>query len=86
MLDFDKSEFHHFGILPAICIHSLAQDQYSKMYKPRLLCECGSDEWIEGKMDVIKPVNGYKFPQKDVHRCKSCNEVRVADHIGMICG
>ena len=79
----NKSEFYHFGILPEICIHSPIEDKYSKMYTPREKCDCGCSEWIEGKMDIVKPVNGYQYPQKDVHRCKNCNEVRMADHIGV---
>lgn len=78
-----NSEFYHFDILPQICIHSLMEDEYSKMYTPREKCSCGCAEWLEGKMDIIKPVNGYKFPQKDVHRCKNCSEVRMADHISI---
>jgi hypothetical protein len=27
---------------------------------------------------------GHTFPRKDVHRCKNCNEVRLADYIGVI--
>ncbi len=79
----DNSEFLHFGILPRICIHSLFEDQYSKMYIPRDTCKCGCAEWIESTMDIVKPVNGYEFPKKDVHRCKACHEVRMADHIGL---
>ncbi len=78
----DKSEFYHFGILPRVCIHSPNEDEYLKMYIPREKCGCGNSEWISGKMDIVKPMNGYTFPQKDVHRCKDCNEVRMADHIG----
>lgn len=78
-----KSEFFHFGILPQVCIHSLIEDDYSKMYEPRHKCDCNCAEWIEGKIDIIQPVDGYQFPQKDVHRCKNCNEVRMADHIGI---
>ena len=78
----DKSEFYHFGLLPSVCIHSLVEDEYSKMYVPRKECECGSFEWIEGEMDIIKPVPGFNYPKKNVHRCKVCNEVRMADHIG----
>ena len=79
----ENSEFYNFGILPQICIHSLIEDEYSKMYIPRKQCDCGCAEWIEGKMDIIKPMNGYEFPKKDVHRCKECNEVRISDHIGL---
>ena len=78
-----KSEFYHFGILPQICIHSLMEDEYSKMYTPREKCSCGYAEWLEGKMYIVKSANGYKFPQKDVHRCKNCNEVRMADLIAI---
>ncbi len=79
-----KSDFFNYGILPKICIHSLIEDPYSKMYIPRDKCECGGNEWIESTMDIVKPVKGYEFPKKDVHRCKECNEVRMADHIGVI--
>lgn len=79
----NKSEFYHFRILPQLCIHSIIEDEYSKMYIPREKCDCGCFEWIEGKMDIIKSEHGLKFPQKDVHRCKKCNEVRMADHIGL---
>ncbi len=83
-IDVKNSEFAHFGILPGICIHSLVEDQYSKMYIPREKCKCGSTEWIESTMDIVKPVIGYEFPKKDIHRCNECNEVRMADHIGAI--
>ncbi len=78
-----NSEFYHFGILPSVCIHSLIEDEYSKMYIPRQSCECSCEIWIDGKMDIVKPINGYTFPKKDVHRCADCNEVRMADHIGV---
>lgn len=61
----------------------MVEDEYSKMYIPREKCECGCSEWIEGKMNIVEPVNGYQFPQKDVNRCKKCNEVRMADHISL---
>lgn len=79
----DKSPFFHFGLLPKICIHSLKEDQYSKMYTPREKCECGCVEWINSTMELLKPSNAYYFPPKEVHRCKNCNEVRMADHIGI---
>ena len=80
----NKSEFYHFGILPRICIHSLIEDEYSKMYVPRQKCECGCCQWVAGKMDIIKESNGHLYPKKDVHRCKECNEVRLSDHIGVV--
>ena len=80
-MDTGNSAFFHFGILPSISIHSPIEDQYSKMYIPREKCDCGCSEWIEGKMDIIKPSMGLSWPKKNVHRCKDCNEVRMADHI-----
>lgn len=80
-MDTSKSEFYHFGILPQVCIHSLDEDEYSKMYIPQEKCKCGSSDWIESTMDIIVP-KGFTFPQKRVHRCKECNEVRIANHIG----
>lgn len=76
-MDTNKSEFFHFGILPQVCIHSLVQDEYSCMYSPQANCECGSSEWIDSTMEIV---NG--LPIKDVHRCKHCNKVRLATHIG----
>lgn len=78
-MDTSKSEFFHFGILPRVCIHSPIEDQYSKMYLPREKCECGSSQWIDGEINIT---NGLEFPRKQVHRCKECDEVRMADHIG----
>lgn len=78
-----NSEFFHFGILPSVCIHSPIEDEYSKMYNPRQKCECGCEEWVDGLMDIVKPMNGYEFPKKNVHRCAKCSEVRMADHIGV---
>jgi len=81
-MDTSKSEFYHFGILPEICIHSLDEDQYSKMYIPHEKCEsCGCLEWIESTMKIIKSSYGLEFPKKRVHRCKKCNEVRMSHHI-----
>ncbi len=79
----NKSEFYHFGILPQVCIHSTDEDEYSKSYIPREKCDCDHSEWVEGKMDIVKPIMGYNFPKKNVHRCKECNEIRMADHIGI---
>lgn len=76
----DKSEFYHFGILPQICIHSLDEDQYSRSYEPLETCDCGCTEWIESTMKIIEDD---LFPLKRVHRCKYCNEVRIAHHIGL---
>lgn len=78
----DKSEFYHFGILPHVCIHSPIEDQYTKMYKPRDECDCGSSDWIDGTMKIIEDSMGYVFPLKNVHRCEKCKQVRMADHIG----
>jgi hypothetical protein len=77
----DKSEFFHFGILPQVCIHSLDEDEYSKMYIPQEKCDCGCSDWIESTMKIIEDRIGYNF-HKRVHRCKECNEVRIANHIG----
>jgi len=81
-LDISKSEFFDFGILPQICIHSLDEDQYSKMYIPREKCNCGNDQWIDSTMKIIKDSMEYEFPKKSIHRCTQCNEIRMADHIG----
>ncbi len=78
-----KSEFFHFGILPQVCIHSLDEDNYSKMYTPQERCKCGCSDWIESTMKMFQDSFGYEFPKKRVHRCKSCNEVRIAHHIGI---
>ena len=78
-----NSEFYYFGILPQVCIHTPEGDQYSDMYIPREFCDCGCSEWVEGKMKIVEDSMGYEFPQKDVHRCKDCNGVRVADHRGV---
>ncbi len=82
-MDTSKSEFYHFGIIPDICIHSLDEDQYSKMYSPQEKCDCACLEWIESTMKIIKSSSGLEFPKKRVHRCKNCNEVRMATHIGI---
>lgn len=82
-MDTSKSEFFHFGLLPEVTIYSPIEDQYSKMYVPRHKCDCGSSKWINGKMDILNLSMGRIFPQKDVHRCKNCNEVRMADHLGV---
>lgn len=73
-----NSEFFHFGILPQVCIHSLIEDEYSKMYVPQEVCKCGCKEWIDSTMLMF-----IGLPEKEVHRCKDCNEVRIAKHIGI---
>jgi len=78
----EESAFYQFGLLPEVCIHSPIEDQYSKSYIPRKTCECGCNEWIDSTMKIIEDSMGYEFPKKDVHRCKKCNNVRMADHIG----
>ena len=83
----DKSEFYHFGILPQVCIHSVEEDQYSKMYKAREKCDCGSSDWLEEGCTMIICYYFDGTPvYKDVHRCKKCNNVRMADHIGVLDG
>lgn len=77
----NKSEFYHFGLLPRVCIHTLDIDEYSHMYIPQEVCSCGSKDWIDSKM-ALSQMNGIPFMFKDVHRCKKCNEVRMANHIG----
>lgn len=77
-MDTSKSEFYHFGILPQVCIHSLDEDEYSKMYIPKEKCDCGCADWIESTMQMF---TGCDWP-KPVHRCKKCNQVRTANHIG----
>lgn len=79
-----KSAFYQFRLLPEVCIHSLDEDQYSIMYTPQKTCDCGCSEWIESTMKMFEDRMGYVFPLKRVHRCKSCNEVRIASHVGTI--
>ncbi len=79
----ENSAFFQFGLLPEICIHSLEEDQYSKSYVPRNICKCGASLWKESTMKIIEDSMGYEFPKKAVHRCIQCNEVRMADHIGI---
>lgn len=76
-----NSEFFHFGLLPSVCIHTLVQDQYSHMYIPEEICTCGCNEWVEGKMALFEK-DGLPYMFKDVHRCKNCNKVRIANHVG----
>jgi hypothetical protein len=78
-MDTSKSDFFHFGTLPQVCIHSLFEDEYSKMYIPQEVCDCGCKDWIDSTM--IKFVG---FPPSDVHRCKECNAIRIANHIGLL--
>ena len=82
-MDTSNSEFYHFGILPKICIHSLDEDSYSKMYKPKKQCDCGCDQWIESTMKIIQSSGGLHYPEKRVHRCKNCNDIRTSIHIGV---
>lgn len=80
----NNSEFYHFGILPQLCIHSPFKDQYSQMYIPREKCDCGCNEWIEEGCTMILGHYPDGTPvYKDVHRCKKCYEIRIADHIGI---
>lgn len=76
----NNSEFYHFGIIPEVCIHSLDEDQYSKMYIPEETCLCGGTEWIESTMKIVQ--NDF-YPKKRIHRCKSCDGIRMAKHIGI---
>lgn len=79
----DKSAFYYFGLLPEVCIHSPLQDQYSKSYIPRVKCDCGCTEWIEQGCTMAMGYYPDKTPMcRNVHRCKECHGVRMADHIG----
>ena len=78
-----KSEFYHFGILPQVCIHSIVEDEYSAMYIPQDKCDCGCNEWIDSTMFLAK-ISGIPCLEKEVHRCKDCNKVRIATHKGII--
>ena len=82
-METSKSEYFHFGLLPETCIHSLDEDEYSKMYIPQQLCDCGCSEWVESTMKIVEDSYCFTFPTKRVHRCKSCNEVRISNHIGI---
>ncbi len=79
----DESAFYHFGILPAVCIYSAMEDQYSKMYVPRNKCDCGSDKWNEESWGMIIGHYGGIPVHKQVQGCAACGEVRLADHIGV---
>ena len=82
MIDTKNSEFFHFGILPELCIHTLEEDEYSKMYIPQEKCDCGSSEWFESTMILgTYPCGTHVI--KDVNRCSQCNNVRMARHIGL---
>jgi len=73
------SNFLSTGKLPDVCIHTPIEDAYSEYFLPRITCDCGSVDWMDGELKVIKDSFGYEFPKKPVHRCKSCNEIRLAD-------
>lgn len=77
-MDTNKSEFYHLGIIPKVCIHLLDEDEFSKMYIPQVKCDCGCSEWIKSTMHLFMNENWIKR----VHRCNSCNQVRIAHHIG----
>lgn len=80
----NKSEFYHFGILPQKCIHSPIRDQYSDSYNPDVTCKCGSSDWMqEGCTMILGHYLDGTPMYKDVHRCKSCFEVRMATHKGI---
>lgn len=72
----EKSEVYLFGLLPEVCIYSLVEDQYSKMYIPRKKCDCGGKEWEASTMEMF-----VGFEPKAVHRCIACKGVRLADRI-----
>jgi hypothetical protein len=83
-MNLNDSEFYHFGILPQVSIHSPIYDQYSDMYIPRETCDCGCKEWKEeGCTMILGHYQDGTRVYKDVHRCKNCKEVRMADHIGI---
>lgn len=61
----------------------MKKDPYCKMYKAQEVCDCGSKEWIEQGCTMILGHYPDGTPiYKDVHRCKKCNKVRLAQHIG----
>ena len=82
-MDTSNSEFFHFGILPRECVHTPEEDDYSKMYKPQEICECGCKDWIERGCTMILAhyIDGTPI-YKDVHRCSNCFTVRMSRHIG----
>jgi hypothetical protein len=75
------SAFLNFKLLPEVALHTIEEDEYSELYIPREKCDCGCSEWIEKGCTMIL---GFCYGDpiyKDVHRCKECDEVRMADHI-----
>ena len=78
-----ESAFLEFGLLPGVCIHSIIEDRYSKMYVARTICQCGCSEWVDSSIEIIRDLMGYEYPKKQMHRCKQCNQVRMADHISV---
>lgn len=71
-------DFINYGTLPKVCIHTPIPDNFSPYYVPDEKCKCGCTDFIDGEMKILKDSFGYEFPKKFVHRCKNCNEVRLA--------
>ena len=72
-------DFFNYGTLPKVCIHTPKPDNFSDYYSPRGICKCGSSDWIDGEMDILKSKIDHVWPKKPVHRCKKCEEVRLSD-------
>lgn len=75
--DFEKFNEYYSNPenLPKVTIHSLIQDDQSKFYQAQLICKCGNDKWIDS---TLKMCSNPTIPFKKVHRCESCNEVRIS--------
>lgn len=77
-----KSPFYYFGILPAWSIYSPVQDNYSDVYVPEKVCECGSIKWKKKQTMILGFQNGIPL-SKEIHRCKNCDKIRMAKHVGI---
>jgi len=53
-------------------------DWLNKPYSPEVKCKCGSDQYIDGFLQMTSPPS---FPEEKVYRSAKCNEMRceVAD-------
>lgn len=78
------NNFLYSGKLPRACIHSVVEDQYSAMYKPREKCACGCINWKEKDCTMILGTFEGKELVKAVHKCSACDEVRLADLIEVV--
>lgn len=77
MKDYPEANFS-ISNLPKVSVYCLDNNYFMQFYEMNEICLCGSQEWIMSFLKISTTENDLQFLPKRIHRCKSCNQIRLS--------